>query len=107
MISARWCRSIAIGWLMVSTGCTWVQPTPQSDSVRIVTFEKANGCQKLGRIGTSVKASVGVIQRSAEKVASELDVLARNEAAEMGADTIVREGAVNNGARAFAAYRCF
>jgi len=54
-----------------------------------------------------VKASIGLIQRSAAKVADELDVLARNEAADMGADTIVREGAVNNGERTFSAYRCF
>ena len=106
-MAVRWCRSIAIGWLAVIAGCTWVQPTVQSDSVRIVSFEKANGCKKLGRIGTSVKASIGLIQRSAAKVADELDVLARNEAAEMGADTIVREGAVNNGERTFSAYRCF
>ena len=106
-MTVRWYWSIAIGCSMLGTGCTWVQPTPQSDSVRIVSFEKANGCQKLGRIGASVKASVGVIQRSAEKVAGELDILARNEAAEMGADTIVRDGAVNDGERTFSAYRCF
>lgn len=106
-MAVRWCRSIAIGWLAVIAGCTWVQPTVQSDSVRIVSFEKANGCQRLGRIGASVKASIGVFHRSAVKVADELDVLARNEAAKMGADTIVRDGAVNNGERAFSAYRCF
>jgi len=105
-MAVRWYWSIAIGWI-VDAGCTWVQPTPQSDSVRIVAFEKANGCQKLGQISANVKASVGVIQRNGAKVANELGVLARNVAAEMGADTIVREGAVNNGERALSAYRCF
>jgi len=105
-MAVRWYWSIAIGWI-VGAGCTWVQPTRQSDSVRIVSFEKANGCQKLGQISANVKASIGVFQRSAAKVADELDVLARNEVAKMGADTVVREGAVNNGERAFSAYRCF
>ena len=106
-MAVRWYWSIVIGWLVMGAGCTWVQPTPPSDSVRIVASEKANGCQKLGRIDASVKASVGVIQRSAAKVANELDVLARNVAAEMGVDTIVGEGGVNNGERAVSAYRCF
>jgi len=92
--------------LVVASSCTWVKPTPQAESVRIVSSEETNGCQKLGTITTSVKASVGGIRRKLAKVSSELDVLARNEAADMGADTIVRQDEIKNGRRTFAALRC-
>ena len=50
--------------------------------------------------------NIAVIKRSAKKVQEELDALAKNEAAERGADSIVRTSKVIEGKQSFDLYRC-
>ena len=86
--------------------CTWVEPTAESARVRIVPADRVADCEVLGSITTYTKAQVAGIRRNANKVRTELDELARREAADMGSDTLVAAGPVSNGRRSYTAHRC-
>jgi len=89
-------------------GCTWVPLTPEAESVRLVSSQEAlTGCKKLGVVHSRTRARIGFFARSEEKVSEELAALARNNAAEMGADSIVADGPPSvDGSQRFIAYRC-
>lgn len=86
-------------------GCTWVKVSEEAAQVNLVPASRVADCRKLGSASTSVKASVAGISRSREKVLSELDALARQEAIQMGANTLVREAAEDDSA-SYSAYIC-
>jgi hypothetical protein len=54
----------------------------------------------------SVKADIAGIDRKQMKVRDELESLARNEAATLGADTVQALGEPRDGEQRFAAYSC-
>jgi len=86
--------------------CTWVDPTPQGEQVRLVPRDRVADCRQVGELSTFTKAEVAGVSRNADKVRRELDTLARNEAADMDADTIVATGPVRDGRRSYFAYSC-
>lgn len=87
-------------------GCTWVKPTDLSETVTLVQTFHVLHCQKKGQTQTHVKDEIGFISRDEETVEEELIALAKNQAATMGADSIVVKGEVNKGNLAFDVYRC-
>jgi len=88
------------------SACTWVKPTEAGKQVVVAQDFSITNCRKLGTTTTSVKDRVGSFNRNAEKVEKELTLLAQDEAAGMGGDTIVPQGSVSDGSRAFDVYRC-
>ena len=62
-------------------------------------------CRKVGIVSAHTKDQV-VINRSDSKVREELLVLARNEAAKLGGDSIVAMGPPRAGEQDFTAYKC-
>ena len=86
-------------------GCTWVKLTEGGTTVSQATETDVANCQKVGIVSTHTRDQV-VVNRSDSKVREELLVLARNEAAGMGADTIVAIGPPREGAQDFTAFRC-
>jgi len=90
----------------VVNGCTWVKTTPAGGEVRVVPRDRVADCKRVGELSTYTKAEVAGVERKASKVRQELETLARNEAAEMGADTIVAVSNVVDGRRKFIAYKC-
>ena len=87
-------------------GCTWVKNAPNAQAVRIVPADRIMGCRLLSKVTTYTADNIAVIKRSAKKVQEELDALAKNEAAERGADSIVRTSKVIEGKQSFDLYRC-
>ncbi len=89
-------------------GCVHVDLEEQAVAVQVVrSLDDVAQCKKMGTIGTSTKASVGLIDRSEEDVAIELERMARNRAGRLAANTVVPLGPVDeNGARQFGAYAC-
>ena len=87
-------------------GCTWVKTTPEAEQVRIVPRDRVADCKQLGDVSTYTKAKVAGVNRKATKVQEELETLARIEAAEMGADTIVAASQISNGRQTYTAYQC-
>lgn len=87
-------------------GCTFVKMAPGGEAVRVATPGPALGCEKRGEVVVSVKDRLGPLERDSLKVRDELEVLARNEAPGLGADTVQAQGGVVDGEQRFTAYRC-
>jgi hypothetical protein len=98
--------SIAILAALALSACTWVKPTEGAAAVVVAEPCKVRDCTRVSTLTTSVKHTIGSMQRKPEKVEQELTTLARNEAAIRGGDTIVPRGEVQEGARTFDVYRC-
>jgi hypothetical protein len=86
--------------------CAWVQLTTSGTQVRVREADEVAQCQKLGWTGARTRDRIGIFQRRPEKVAQELEILARNEAANLGGDTIVAVSPITAGERRFDVYRC-
>jgi hypothetical protein len=95
------------GLAALAGGCTWVKLTDPGKGVRVATVAQVASCTKLGATHTKTSTRVGFFSRSPQKIDSELESLARNEAADMGGNTIVSQGpASSEGRRSFDVYRC-
>jgi len=103
-----WVVGLAAALCVSLAGCTWVALNPNAEGIRVAADEAAVAdCQQVGGVRARTKASVGFISRSPEKVALELQTLAKNDAVELGANTILAEAPPSiEGAQRFKAYRC-
>jgi hypothetical protein len=96
----------ALGALAVSS-CTWVAPDEEGQAVRVAySSDDIAPCARLGEISVSVKASVGFVDRSETKVRDELESLARNEGATMGATHVYPVEDPVDGSQRFEAFDC-
>lgn len=87
--------------------CTWgITPTPASQNVRTAWSGDTSACKDLGKITVSVMDHVGPVDRNTIKVRDELQVMARNQAVDMHADTIKPLAEPKDGAQAWGAYQC-
>lgn len=88
-------------------GCTWVKLAPGAEGVRVAEPSATAACERVGTTKARTKSSVGIFPRSDEKVATELETLARNDAPELGGNTVVAEGPVDEeGVQRFGVYAC-
>ncbi|GIX35042.1 MAG: hypothetical protein KatS3mg126_0821 [Lysobacteraceae bacterium] len=68
--------------------------------------EDLSACQRLGEIAVAVKDRVGLYRRDPIKVRDELEVLARNEAPRLNADTLQAVDEPIDGEQRWRAYQC-
>ena len=88
-------------------GCSFVQMAPGGEEVRVVAAgQLPAGCVKRGEVEVSVKDRLGPYERDEMRVRDELEVLARNEAPGLGADTVQPKGPPDDGAQRFLAFAC-
>lgn len=90
----------------LTSSCTWVKVTEKGSSVAVANAANVRGCENLGEVGVSVTNKVGFIKRDADKVATELTNLARNEAVNLSGDTVVPSSTISNGRQSFNVYKC-
>ena len=90
----------------ITSSCTWVKVSETGSTVAVANAANVRGCKNLSEVTVSVTSKVGFYQRNADKVATELANLARNEAAGLGGDTIVPSTGIDNGKQSFNVYRC-
>ena len=89
------------------SSCSFVEMAPGADDVRVVgEGQVPAGCVKRGEVEVSVKDKVAFYERSDLKVKDELEVLARNEAPGLDADTIQAKAPPADGEQLFLAFRC-
>lgn len=88
------------------SACTWVKPTEQAKNVAVANASNVRGCTVLREVNVSVTSKLGPIERNADKVATELATLARNEAVNFGGDTVVPISQVADGRQSFDVYKC-
>ena len=86
-------------------GCTWVQLSDAGAGVAQLGAGDVANCESMGEVSSQTQARV-VVNRSKEAIVEELTVLARNEAARLGANAIVPIGEPENGTQRFRAYLC-
>ena len=87
--------------------CTWVKLTPAGEAIRVARAgEDLSACTRRGEMAVSVKDRLGPIERDRIKVIDELEMLARNEAVGLGADTIQAKSAPENGEQRYYAFTC-
>lgn len=86
--------------------CTWVALEESGANIRVAEGEDLSACTQKGTITTSVKHKVGFYERNDLKVREELETMARNDAAENGADTIQALGEPVDGEQKFGMYDC-
>jgi len=87
--------------------CSWgIKLDSGGDKVRVAWDGNVDGCKDAGKVTVSVLDRVGPVDRSGLKVSDELEIMARNEAAGLGADTIRPIGQPHDGAQSWNAYTC-
>jgi hypothetical protein len=92
---------------VVLAGCSW--GIKLSDAGRRVQTDwngPMTGCKQLGKVTVSVADRLGPFDRNSIKVRDELEVMARNEDAGMGADTVHPLAEPNEGSQLWGAYQC-
>ena len=91
----------------LAPACTFVEMAPGGEDVRVVgPGQLPAGCVRRGKVEVSVKDRLGPYSRDELRVKDELEVLARNEAPGLDADTIQAEGPPVDGVQRFQAFRC-
>lgn len=91
--------------LLAAGGCTWIELTDAGAAVRQGTPSAVEDCRLVGTVTSTTQNRV-VLERGRAKVAEELIVLARNEAATLGGDVVVPAGPMRDGRQDFNVYRC-
>ncbi len=97
---------ILITSMLFLPACTWVKLTALGEDVTLVQGETVQSCEKLGTTTSYIKHTIGPMDRSEDKVTNELVTLAKNQAAEMGGNTIVADGPLKEGTMSFKVYWC-
>lgn len=87
--------------------CSWgIKLDSAGSRIRVAWNADVSHCRDLGKVTVSVLNRVGPVDRNKIKVNDELEIMARNEAASMNADTIKPLGEVSNGEQSWGAYSC-
>ena len=87
--------------------CSWgITLNDAAKNVRTAWSGDVSACQDLGKVTVSVMDHVGPVDRNDIKVRDELEVMARNEAATMHADTIKPLGEPADGSQPWGVYQC-
>jgi hypothetical protein len=94
--------AVLLAVVTLSAACVYVQETPESKSVRVVTANDVGSCKHQGKVTVSVVK----MARGDQFVREDLIRLARNKAAASGADTIVPAGEPRDSEQVFDMYRC-
>ena len=99
-------KLLIISMLLALQGCSYVELDSAGEQVNVVEQQHVEGCKLIGKTTVSVKATVAGIERDKDDMQKELEVLARNNAAEIKGDTIVAISEIKDGKRVYNVYRC-
>lgn len=101
-------KALLVAALVVPlAACSWgIKLDSAGSRVRVAWNDDVGACRNLGTITVSVLDRLGPVNRRNTRVNDELDIMARNEGAGMGADTVKPLGAVVNGEQRWGAFQC-
>jgi hypothetical protein len=88
------------------TACTWVKLDEGGGSVSVLNPDEAESCKAVGKVTAISRAKVAGVTRNENKLALELETIARNEAASMEGDSIVPMGDITGNERDYRVYQC-
>jgi hypothetical protein len=93
--------------VLLLSACSWgITLDDAAANVRTAWSGDVSSCRELGKVTVSVMDHVGPVDRNGITVRDELEVLARNQAAQMHADTIKPLAEPANGSQPWGAYQC-
>lgn len=98
--------TLLFSFTAILAACSFVSLNPQAQNVTVLPqTDNFGNCKLLGNTNVSIwsKAATFQSQQSAE---SQLDTLARNEAATMGGNTVTPNSQIKNGQRSYNVYNC-
>lgn len=98
--------ALALVALLAAPGCSWVPLTDAGAQVRVVDAVTARDCARVGQVTASTRGRVVGLPRVEEKQGEELQALARNEAARLGANAVVPVSDIGEGRQQFDALVC-
>lgn len=91
---------------VLGAGCSFVTLDSAAQNVEVISLERAENCERVGRTRVTVADQVGFIARSDRRIRRDLDRLARNSGAEMGGDTVALASAVSEGRATYGVFKC-
>jgi uncharacterized protein DUF4156 len=92
---------------LVLAACSWgIRLDSGGEKVRAAWNGDVAGCRDMGQVTVSVLDRIGPLDRNDLKVRDELEVMARNEAATIGADTVKPLGDPRDGEQRWGAWHC-
>lgn len=98
---------LSVVLLLSLTACTWVDMSPEGKQVMLVKPANVTSCRHLGVTTSTVKGSIGNLNRPEHKVTEELQAMAKNQAAVMGGDSIIAKNETRTqSSMAFDVYKC-
>lgn len=86
-------------------GCAFVSMTPSAQRVQVLA-SAPSGCESRGEVVVSMTSRIGPYQRDALRLRDELEILARNQATELGANRINPMQEPDHGRQRWALWRC-
>lgn len=98
-------KKLCVITILGLAGCNFVQLTDAGAGVAQLATGDVTNCREVGIVSSQTKDKV-MIKRGRDTVQGELNILARNEAAIMGANAIVPIAEPVEGAQRFRAYAC-
>jgi hypothetical protein len=99
-------RILSLSLAAFAAGCGVLRLTDDGAAIRLAKPDQVASCKNLGRVSASVLHQVGIIPRHPDAVREEIEVVARNSAAGMGADTMVPASGIQDGKQTFDVYLC-
>jgi len=101
--------AVMLSLIVGLSGCasSMIKVREGSDRVSLADADQVANCQFISKTTVSVLATVGVLMtRSEKEVEANLLQLARNDAVDDGADTLVKGESPELGKRTFSIYKC-
>ncbi len=109
MLSSKKCMVyLALPLTLALGGCSSVIIGERIGAEQVVLAKEGEvtSCKALGRSTLSVLATIGIIPRNPEAIEDNLLQMARNEAIDKNADTVVKGASPENGKRSFEFFKC-
>jgi hypothetical protein len=99
---------IALPILLLLSSCasTIIGVHPGADRVSLAEAGQVSTCQSKGKTIVTVLSKIGIFDRLEENVEEDLYQVARNNAVDDGADTLVKGESTQFGKRTFSMYKC-
>ena len=88
------------------TACSFIPKNPGADKVLVLPLERVKNCVELGQTKVQVLDRVGFLARRSAYIEADLQRLAKNNAVDMGGDTVSALTGVINGRQTFGVYKC-
>jgi hypothetical protein len=101
-------HAFALAFSMLLSACAsdFIKPVAGAEQVQLVNANQVSTCASLGKVSVNVMAKVGIYTRDMKAVDDNLLQLGRNEAANLGGNTLVKDHMPEYGKQVFAVYQC-